>query len=78
MSIPASVSRIGYDGAFGGCSNLTSVTFEDTTSIWYATDSRDYTGGESIGAMASDPEEIATALKSAYRMKYLYKVTSNS
>lgn len=75
LTIPSSVTSIGCY-AFMGCSNLTSVTFEDTTSIWYATDSSDYTGGESIGAM-SDAAANATVLTSTYRFEYLYKVTSN-
>lgn len=72
ITIPATVKKIGKF-AFSQ-SKLTSVEFTDSDSIWYQTDSSNYTNGTKIGAMsADDAEENAKKLKSTYDYYYLYK-----
>ena len=72
ITIPATVKKIGKF-AFSQ-SKLTSVEFTDSDSIWYQTDSSNYTNGTKIGAMsADDAEENAKKLRSTYDYYYLYK-----
>ena len=68
--IPDSVTSLG-NSAFYGCTGLTSVTFEDT-STWYYTDDENYTGGTVVDV--TDMVQNATNLKSTYKSKYWYKV----
>ena len=51
ITIPSSVSRIGRY-AFEN-SGIETITFEDTTSIWYRSSNIDYTEGEYLGKMTS-------------------------
>ena len=74
ITIPSQVTKIGKN-AFNK-SAIESVTFEDTTGSWYATDNTDYTGGEKIEGFPSSTDKAAnaTALNTTYKGKYLYKV----
>ena len=67
--IPKNVSKIGKS-AFYGCSKLTSVTFVDTDT-WYYTSNSNYTNGTQINVTV--PSDNATYLKSTYYAKYWYK-----
>ena len=71
ITIPAGVKRIGMY-AFINCSNLASVTFIDTKSIWYQTDDEKcrYAQG-TLGAM-SNPSDNASKL-TEYYYRYLYR-----
>ena len=61
ISIPSSITYIGLN-AFNNCTNLSEATFEDTTSIWYKTDSANFQNGSSLGNM-SETSKIANANK---------------
>ncbi len=66
ITIPETVTKIiAY-----GFNVFTSVTFEDTESIWYITDSPTYTDGTEIGSMSSDPAENAAKLKANYSKRW--------
>jgi len=59
-----------WKNVFIGCNKLSSIVFEDTTSVWYKTENSDFTGGESVGTM-SDASTNANLLKNNYG-KYFY------
>ncbi len=71
IEIPASVSTIGYD-AFRECSNLTSIVFEDSESIWF------YTGhalgssnaGTRVGCMNSGGTNADLLVKKYYNFNW--------
>ncbi|MBR4873538.1 MAG: leucine-rich repeat protein, partial [Clostridia bacterium] len=69
VTIPDSVTSIGKY-AFSGCSNLTSITFEDT-STWYRTTSSSYSGGTSTSV--TSPSTNATYFTPTYVAYYWYK-----
>lgn len=64
--IPDGVTSIGYR-AFEGCSNLTSVTFKNTTG-WFVSQSNTATSG--INVYLADPSQNAVYLKDTYRNYY--------
>ena len=68
VTIPSGITFIN-EGAFAGCSNLTSVTFENTTNSWYAYD--DMTN-KTTKIDVTDAAQNATNLKSTYKSYQWY------
>lgn len=68
VTIPSGITFIN-DTAFRGCSNLTSVTFENTTNSWYGYD--DVTN-KTAKIDVTDAAQNATNLKSTYKSYQWY------
>lgn len=68
ITIPKTITKMVCPIGFS--SSVTSITFEDTESIWYITSSPAYTDGTEIGPMSSDPAENAAKLKANYSKRW--------
>ena len=70
--IPSCVTKISYS-AFGGCSKLTSVTFEDTTGWFYSSNPNATSGTDLSSNDLANASTAATYLSNTYKNYYWIK-----
>ena len=75
FTIPYNVKKLGYR-CFAGCTNLTTLIFENTGSVWYRTINSDYTKSIYVGAMFEESMR-ELALEDLSNGEYYYYIKDN-